>query len=110
MIIAASSISPDNCNIALVPLLDANGKNLILPAIIQITIADHCWFVLATFNLLNAGVEIKAKNTAPKLNAGIKYEDATIDKAIENLIAFSKKVNTNDIKRIEQQEEETNNE
>ena len=44
------------------------------------------------------------------INAGIKYEDATIDKAIENLIAFSKKVNTNDIKRIEQQEEETNNE
>ena len=72
-ITAASSISPDSCSIALVPLLEANGKNFTPPTIKQIAIADTSVIVLETSKNLNVSVLLTAKKTAEKLNAGIKY-------------------------------------
>ena len=73
LIIAASSISPDNCNIAFVPLLDANGKNLIPPTITQMIIADDSKNVVVTSKNWNVSDLITEKKTEEKHNAGIKY-------------------------------------
>ena len=70
---AASSISPESCNIAFVPLLDANGMNLTPPTMIQIAIADISLPVVDASKNENEGVLIKEKKTAPNDKAGIKY-------------------------------------
>ncbi len=83
--IAASSISPESCNIAFVPLLEANGKNLIPPAKIQIITADHSLLVFETFNHVNPLTNDNEKNIAPNDNAGIKYgKNAVLDTKLDN--------------------------
>ena len=70
---AASSISPESCNMALVPLLEANGMNLMPPQITHIAMADHSEPVVETSKKLNVDVFIKEKNIVEKHSAGIKY-------------------------------------
>ena len=73
LIIAASSISPDNWSIAFVPLLDANGKNFTLPTIAHMIIADDSSIVVDASKNWNVSVLITEKKTDEKHRAGIKY-------------------------------------
>ena len=87
VIIAASSISPDNCNMALVPLRDANGRNLIPPTMIQIATADASFIDVVTSRNLNASVLITDRNIAPKLREGIRYgRNAKLETRLANLL------------------------
>ena len=49
VIIAASSISPETCSIAFVPLRDAKGKNFMPPTMMHSATVDYSLSVVAMF-------------------------------------------------------------
>ena len=78
-IILASSISPDSCNMAFVPDLDANGMNLIDPT--KMSKRNE------PFSQVKPGINETEKNIAPKLKEGIKQgKNARLETNEESLL------------------------